>query len=539
MKGRIRIATLGALAVGAITLVGASVGSSVGAATSTGYSASVSSSGLNLVLFGQKLLGGNSTACVNQGTETANKDANGATPCDTKATPYSYASGGGTVLTSSGLSAVATALAAGNSQSDPVGTPTVQKCSPVTTGGPVGGGGVTINLGVGCGYANASNDASGNPSAYSGGEVALAGVNLAGVLSPIVSASSSTSKCTTSSNQLIGALLNTVCQVLGAVQGGASAAPAPVGTLIPGVEQALQNIYDTATNAVAGLDTVHVTVGGTTAAVCSGTYISASHKCANDSSGNVTAESSGSTLDVSLLQGVGCTPGTSLLTCAANEVTHLTDETANPTAAPLVEVTVGPASCTATRDPSTGLWTSSAAGNLVGLDVNLPGDPIVVNIPGSGGTSQTILSGTPLQSTISVASTAAAPIGDTASCTGNALTLNLLQSSTFPGGSSTTGAVYATLGSTTLSATNNNVPAVVTSPSATPPVVASPAAPQAAPAAAVPNVTTVHTGEFWSGWAGPTLLAAMGLGGLALITRRRILRVARALMAQRGSKFRP
>ena len=51
----------------------------------------------------------------------------------------------------------------------------------------------------------------------------------------------------------------------------------------------------------------------------------------------------------------------------------------------------------------------------------------------------------------------------------------------------------------------------------------------AAPPAAVPNVTSVHTGEFWAGPLPIILMVGMGLGGLMLIGRRRIASVARSL----------
>jgi hypothetical protein len=44
----------------------------------------------------------------------------------------------------------------------------------------------------------------------------------------------------------------------------------------------------------------------------------------------------------------------------------------------------------------------------------------------------------------------------------------------------------------------------------------------------VPNVTTVHTGELWSG-SRPVILAGMGLAGALLIGRRRIVAVARSI----------
>ncbi len=51
-------------------------------------------------------------------------------------------------------------------------------------------------------------------------------------------------------------------------------------------------------------------------------------------------------------------------------------------------------------------------------------------------------------------------------------------------------------------------------------------------------MTTVHTGEFWSGSLAVLLLSVMGIGGLALVSRRRLFSAAQAI-ARRGSKFRP
>jgi hypothetical protein len=70
--------------------------------------------------------------------------------------------------------------------------------------------------------------------------------------------------------------------------------------------------------------------------------------------------------------------------------------------------------------------------------------------------------------------------------------------------------------------TKSVAPGIVTSPSVTP-------APTPAAPAAVPNVTGVHTGEFWAGPLPIVLLAGMGLAGLALIGRRRIAAAVRTL----------
>ena len=57
--------------------------------------------------------------------------------------------------------------------------------------------------------------------------------------------------------------------------------------------------------------------------------------------------------------------------------------------------------------------------------------------------------------------------------------------------------------------------------------------------AAVPNVTTVHTGEYWSGTLPIILLAGLGLAGLLLIGRRRIVALARSLYPIRPPPGRP
>ena len=68
-------------------------------------------------------------------------------------------------------------------------------------------------------------------------------------------------------------------------------------------------------------------------------------------------------------------------------------------------------------------------------------------------------------------------------------------------------------------------PAVATSPAT-----ASPATPVAATTpAVVPDVTTVHTGEYWAGTLPVILMGGMGLAGLLLIGRRRIASVFRSL----------
>ena len=85
------------------------------------------------------------------------------------------------------------------------------------------------------------------------------------------------------------------------------------------------------------------------------------------------------------------------------------------------------------------------------------------------------------------------------------------------------------------SSTTATTAAVKTLAATTP---AAPAAVVPAVPGAVPNVTTVHTGEFWAGSLPIFILSAMGLAGLALIGRRRFFSVAQAV-SQRLPKSRP
>ena len=65
-------------------------------------------------------------------------------------------------------------------------------------------------------------------------------------------------------------------------------------------------------------------------------------------------------------------------------------------------------------------------------------------------------------------------------------------------------------------------PAVTTS--------AATATPVATAASVVPNVTTVHTGEYWAGPLPIILASGMALAGLILIARRRLASAARAVL---------
>jgi hypothetical protein len=508
-----RLLTLGAAASAMIAVV--SSGGAAQASTAENYAASVKATGLDLSLFGNTLSGGFASACVNSGSATANPG----TKCDGSAT-QAHAAGQGILLTTSGLtgSAPADASGANSSSASPTGskapvvdwsttdTPTITTpasgltCSPLSSGGPQGSSGVTLDLGVACANAQAVIDGNGVPSADGYGEVAHLNVDLNGILGQVLgaSASSSGNNCdqNTPASSPLSPILNGVCEVLNSV--GSKASSSPVGTsLFSAIDQALQSLQDVATKDLA--DTVSVEVGPAVAQI------------SQASDGAVTVGGFGSTLTVGLLDGVGCIPGTSLVTCASDAATSLATGAPDPVAAPLVSVNVGPSSCIETRDPSTGNWTATTKSAVVTVEVNLPGDAIPIDILQNTGVNQTILAGTPLQSTIRLASATGAPVGDTSSCAADSVTLSLLENSTFPGGSSnagTGGAIFASLGNTTAS---------VASGAATPPSVSPTggSVTPAAPTSVVTSPTSIHTGEWWAGSL-PLLGVLAAIGGVLI-----------------------
>jgi hypothetical protein len=174
---------------------------------------------------------------------------------------------------------------------------------------------------------------------------------------------------------------------------------------------------------------------------------------------------------------------------------------------PAVSITLGAATTTATLDRSGGAGTASANPAVVTLTLNNPitGSNTIGLAPGQ---SQTLLAGTPLESTIDVGSSSVTQGPGGASATANGVTLDLLTG--LPGGG-----ITIDLASSNASVTGAALAAAVT-PTPAPPA-AAPAAPAGAPIA---GVTAVHTGEPWGGSL-PIVALALA-AGLGLIYRRRL-----------------
>jgi hypothetical protein len=485
-----RFVAIGALCLSAATLF--SVTTTLPVSAASGMTSAAQGTGLQLVLFGTKITGGDASACVNETgstATTANKNGDGtASLCNEEPGTYAASEGEGTLLTSQGveLDAKASEQTAGQTDGS-----TSSKCA--QGGTTPSGTPVLLSLGLSCVDAYAAVGSSGDPSASSMGEVANVTIGLNSVLAPLLGASPSSGSGDSCNNEgSVGALVNSVCTALSNVSGSS---PQPASSLFAGIKQALQNLYDVVTK---NLDpTVTIDVGQAKSAVTT-------------SSGALDASAQGSTLDISVLPGVGCAapPGDStqptLAQCTADSLSSTPQY-----AAPLIEVVLAPAQSSVSDQGGT--WSSTGQGSLATIDINIPGDQHTISL--SPDVDQTILSGTPLQTTIDLGSAQTNHSASGASSGAQGADINLLESSTFPGGSNTAGAVSADLGSTTTTAGSG--PVATAAP--LPPVPAT---------ASVSSPTAVHTGEWWSG--SMPFIAGFGLFGMALLGVPRLRRWQRA-----------
>ncbi|MGH9028479.1 MAG: hypothetical protein ACRDV4_02540, partial [Acidimicrobiales bacterium] len=489
----------GALSLAATAALGLS--SQSPAAAATGFTLASQANGLQLDLFGTELSGGNSSACVNDGGTSAAPDSNlngDGTPslCDQQAPTYAAAEGEGTLLSSSGEHIDQKATEATPGQSSGSTNPVCAQ-----GGGTPGGTPFTISLGASCASADASVGSSGDPSSSATGSVAAVTVGLNGILSPILGAVPSTSGIgSCSAAGTAGTLLNTVCTALSTVTGSV---PQPAGGLPTGIEQVLENLYSVVTKSAD--PTITVNFGQAKSSVSA-------------SSGTIDAIAQGSSLDVAILPGVGCAAPSSA--GAEPTLAQCIADAAAPDpqyAAPLAELTLSPAETGSAFDGTN--WVPTATGSVGTLHVNIPGDQQV--IPLSPGSDQTILAGTPLQSSIDLGSVQTNKTSAGITSVAHGALIDLLENSAFPGASATKGAISVDLDATGTSGSSADSPA-------TPPAPAAPSASTASPPPAVAvasaSPTAVHTGEWWSGSS--PLLAALGVLGVGLLAWPRLRRLS-------------
>jgi len=482
------------------------------ASTNAGITSSAQGTGLQIVAFGTKVVGGDSSSCFNDersGATTgpvANKNADSSPSlCDQKSALYAASEGTGTLAGSSGVNEDQKASESSVGAVDGKTTPTCAQGGSTPSGTPG-----SLSLGVSCAFAEAAVSATGDPAASSMGEVANLTIGLDGVLSPLLGASpSSGTKDSCESSATVGVLLNTLCTALSSL---ASTAP-PADDPAAGINQALQNIYDVVTK---GSDpTVTIDVGQAKTSV--------------SATGNTSvATAQGSTLDIAIFPGAGCAAPQGAASQPTVAQCTSDEASAHPQySAPLVEILVSPAHSTSTYDGTS--WASTGSGSLATVDVNIPGAQQVTSV--GQNVDQTFLAGTPLQTTIDLGSAQVNHSSTGATATAQGAEVEVLESGSFPGGGSGQGAISADLGSASASGTQAGAPSPPVSTAASGGS-AAPAAKAATAASASP--TSVHTGEWWSG-SMPLLVVLVMLGGglLGWPRLRRISSVSRILSGGR------
>lgn len=489
---------IAAPALAGTMLLGFAVPGTATAAPAT-YTAQAKSDGLVVNLFGTQLTGGGATASVNS------------------ATPSASAEGTGTLTPGLVEDQKAAANGDGQSQSFP------QACAQGGSGpssSPVG-----VTLGLACSSA-AAGVSGGVPSASATGEIAGLDVNLSSVLNQIISSggnqlfsgiqqvlsqvngtplgtgnakcpdasassgasnSSGTPSTPAASNPLSalagtatvpGTPLNTLLGSLGLSSSSAASSAGPLGNLLGGLCQTLDNIESVVAGANAP-STLVVHLGPASASV-TGT-----------ASNTAQASAKGATAEIQVLPGVGC-DASSLTAC-------VTDPSAY--AVPLIDIKVAPAVATDSWDGTN--WSPATTAALASVDLNIPGDAQTITVP--AGQSLDLLSGTPLETVIDLGSASTAGANtSTGSGASNGATLDLAKG--------VNGGILLDLGSVGI--TGGDSPA---SPAVTPIVHRNPATPAALPAtpaaAPVASPTLVHTGAWWAGSL-PYIagLAALGAG---------------------------
>ncbi len=530
-----RWARLGAIGAVVTTMLVVATGGVAGASSPT-YTAKATSAGAEIDLFGTQVTGGSATVVV-----------------DTSS-PSVTAQGSGSLTPALVESRTATVTTDGSSQVEP------KSCS---QGGALPGGmPVDLSLGLACASASANLSASNLPSGSASGGLAGLDVSVAGLLEQIIqsggnqlfaalqqvlgqlngtplgsgttacpSASGGSGSSSVSSNPLsglsgsgAGSPLSTLLGTLGTSgsplstllgslglgsatsgnplsgltggSGGSAPAAGALGNLLEGLCQTLTNVQNVVKQAQAP-QTLVVKLGPAAASI-TGTDPNAA-----------TATASGSTADIQVLPGVGCT-ASSLAACIADPSAY---------AAPLIEIQVAPAKSVDTFDGTS--WTPTSTGSLATIDLNIPGFAQSISL--AAGQSQDLLAGTPLETVIDLGS--ASTSGTVGSA--NGATVDLLKG--------VSGGILLNLGqATTTAATGSVSPATLAGGCATTNTCAqtSPGSPQVQALASSP--TAVHTGEWWSGSL-PILagLAALGGGLIGWPRLRRISAIARLLARAR------
>ncbi len=518
MRGGVRIAAVGLVAM----MLLAAISSTAGAQSNTW---SVQSNGgfvsldlLNTLQFaggGSEADASNAPMAEASGTGACLSTASSTNPCPTSASS-----------SLSGLASSSTqdAVASGNGVT---ASPTGSSACPIPLNTPL------IDVDVTCGSASASVDGNGNPTANGAGSLAKVSISLS---------------LTDFLQSLIGGSLpsaSSVCDDVPAASGTAGSNSSP----LPSSVQSLLGTVNGILPANLALNPSSVAGGSSLSGECSVLSGLLSQLDAAGGTSPVTGLVTGILNQVLGLTGSNAAAlepliiqlggSTSSVSTSGNVVTDsVTQNTLEVNLFGLADLQVAPTTAAVALDRSTGTVTPSCNAGLVSYStsgslptfVNITQLTSLVNeILAQAGASSAL--GSALGSLLTgiidynpdgnlLTCDTSAP-GTTASAKVGVVNVGLL--SALEGGIGLNVGDVSATGSST-----NATPAVATSP-ATPATPATPAAVPVAAPAAVPGVTTVHTGEFWAGTLPVFLLAGMGLAGLLLIGRRRVASLARSL----------
>ncbi|HEY1650424.1 MAG TPA: hypothetical protein VGG09_00950 [Acidimicrobiales bacterium] len=464
--------------------------------------------------------------------------AGGGSEADASSAALAEASGTGlcadTAVTTNPCPTSATASTSGNllgSTQDAIAkgagvtaTPTGGGCTlPLNTG--------IIDIDVSCGTASAAEDATGNPTAKGTGSLAGVSVSLSlgsllGLGSSAGTLCSGASAATTSGGAGLGGLTGTLGTLLGTVNGLLT------GLSLPGLNGSTVDSSTTSTGACSLLGGLLSSLTGSSNSTAGlGILTSVLNQVLGLVGGN-------SSLGISPLT-INVGGSSTSVTTNGNVVTDaVTQQAVDINVFGLADLQVTPTTASVALDRSTGVVTPACNAGVLSLST-ASGIQQFLSLPPALTSALNSLLGQLSTTLNSLTSFLSSLIGDLIDYnpTGNLMTcdvsapgptahadvstanVNGLLTGLMGGIGLYVGDVSASGSATTAT------PAAVTTAAATP---AAPAAAAPAPTA-VPNVTTVHTGEFWSGSLPIILLAGMGLAGVMLIGRRRIFSVARSM----------
>jgi hypothetical protein len=513
MRGRIRIAAVGLVAMTLLCAVSSTAGAQSNTWSVQSNGGFVSLDLLNTLQFaggGSEADASNAPMSEASGTGACLSTASSTNPCPT--TPSSSLSGVASTTTQD-------AVAKGNGvTASPTGS---SACTvPIDTG--------LLNVDVSCGAASASVDGSGNPTASGTGSLAKVSISLS---------------LTSVLQSLLGGSLPSAASVCNDAPAASGSAGSNSNPLSPTVQSLLTNVNGILPANLA-INPTSVAGGSDVSGDCSILSGLLTQLNAASSTSPVTGLVTGILNQVLGLTGgnaAGVEPLTinlggsaSTVSSSGNVVTDsVTQQAVDVSLFGLADLQVAPTTASVALDRSTGTVTPSCNAGLVSYStsgslptfVNVTQLTSLVNqILAQAGASSAL--GSALGSLLTgiidytpdgnlLTCDTSAP-GTTASAKVGVLNLGLL--SALQGGVGLNVGDVSVTGSSTVA-----TPAVATSPAT-----ATPAATPAAPAA-VPGVTTVHTGEYWAGTLPIILMGGMGLAGLLLIGRRRLASLARSL----------